>query len=254
MFYFTGRIFFRIALLFFVQCFLISGCGGKSVRDFPSAADLMKTGNKLARDDDYFTAKDFYQRILEDYPDSSERIMALLRLADSHYKEGEYPEAKFNYQKFIELYPVHSKVDHAHFYKAMSYYNIIDLAVRDQTATHSALEGFEEILKRFPNSPYHSRALVKKKESLKSLAGNVLAIGRFYFDTGSYQAAINRLQGLLKEYPEQSFGGEVAFLIAESYFHEQNYDKARVSYHQLLDEFPEGSFSREALNRLKTLR
>ena len=114
-----------------------------------SANELLQQGKRLAKEKETEEAKAKIQLLLEDYPDSKERTAATMLLADLHYSGEEYEEAKFHYQKFIELYPAHQFVDRAHFYKAKSSFKLTDLASRDLTPVHSALEGFERSYRIF---------------------------------------------------------------------------------------------------------
>jgi len=202
----------------------------------------------------FIEAKAAFQQVLEDYPDSKERVRALLLLARAYYSEEEYEEAKFHFQKFIELYPAHLQVDRAYFFKAMTDYKMMDLASRDQTHTREALEGFDQLIERFPKSQYLRDARIKKKVCEASLAKNVFEIGKFYYRTGSYQSAIIRLKNLMQEHPNQKFLDEAIFLLAESYYYEQNYGEALDSYKQLLKKYPRSPFALQARNRVKTLR
>ena len=199
-------------------------------------------------------AKDNINMIMEDFPDSNERIAALMLLADVHYRAEEYEEAKFRYQKFTELYPAHKYVDRAHFYKAMSNFKLSDLASRDLTPVNSALEGFNNFINEFPDSTYKVRAQKIVPQCLDILAQNIFEIGKFYFRTGSYQSAIIRLKSLMVEYPTHSYIAEAEFLLAESYFHEQNYIKARAHYKIVLQKSPRTEFAQEARIKLRKLR
>ena len=193
-------------------------------------------------------------KLMEDFPDSKERIAGLMLLGDIHYKEREYEEAKFNYQKFNELYPAHKFADRAHFYKAMANYKLSDLASRDLTPVHSALEGFENFINDYPKSTYKMQAQQKIKKCLDILARNIFEIGKFYFRTGSYQSAIIRLKSFMVEYPTHSFIAETEFLLAESYFYEQNYNQARAHYKIVLKKYPRTEFAKQARLKLRTLR
>ncbi|NIP99996.1 MAG: outer membrane protein assembly factor BamD [Nitrospinaceae bacterium] len=234
--------------------FLIAGCTTTSERASRTPAELLQEGKHLLKIKEPLKAKEIFQQILEDYPDSQERVQALMFLADVHYWESEYQEAKFHYQKFIELYPTHQYADRAHYYSAMSDYKMMEIATRDQTHTQAALEGFNTLLRQFPNSKYAPRAKVKRKECVTTLARNVFEIGKFYFRTKAYQAAILRLQNLLQKYPDQEFLDEAIFLIGESYYSEENYDKARATYKELLKKYPRSLYVQDARERLKTLR
>ena len=246
--------FISLSLLTVLLALTWVSCASTPEDKYDSAKDLIRAGDKLQSEENYLRAKNKYQQVLEDYPDSKERVRAQILVADALYRGREYEEAKFNYQKFVELYPVHPKVDRAYFYSAMANFKMIDLAARDQTATRAAIEGFSEFIKRFPKSPYRKAAEAKKKESVRKLAKNVFIIGKFYYRNGSYLSAINRLNKLLETWPDEDFNDEALFLVAESYFKEQNYEKARSSYRHLLKRFPASQFTIQARKKLRKFR
>jgi len=243
---------FNILLL--IAIFLFSGCTSTNKKINLSPKELITEGRHQVKIKSYNKAKDFFHQLLEDYPDSKERVQALLFLANTHYLNDEYEESKFHYQKFIELYPANKFVDRAYYYKAMSDYKMREIATRDQTNTLAALEGFEETIKRFPKSPFHEKAVKKKKECLNILATSEFEVGKFYYRTGAYQSAISRLENVRETYPNQGFADEAIFLIAESYLEEENYSEAKENFIELLKKYPKSEFSLDARLRLKTLR
>ncbi|KMP12165.1 hypothetical protein UZ36_01695 [Candidatus Nitromaritima sp. SCGC AAA799-C22] len=237
-----------------LNLWVIAACSSTPERKSSSAQELIEEGIQETKRHSLAEAKAAFQQVLEDFPDSKERVRALMLLARTYYSDQEYEEAKFHFQKFIELYPAHNKVDRAYFYKAMSSYKMMDIASRDQTYTREALEGFKQLMERFPKSQYFNDAQAKKAECEVSLAQNVFEIGKFYYRTGSYQSAITRLKNLMMDHPNQKFLDEAMFLLAESYYHEQNFSEASDSYKQLLKKFPRSPFALQARSRLKTLR
>jgi outer membrane protein assembly factor BamD len=247
---FSKFVSFFTLIIFLTQ---FSGCATTKEKTY-SASQLLQQGKTLAKRKDTDEAKAKIQLLLEDYPDSKERTAATMLLADLHYSGEEYEEAKFHYQKFIELYPAHQFVDRAHFYKAMSSFKLTDLASRDLTPVNSALEGFERFAQDFPKSSYNKKANEKITQCLDILAQNMFEIGKFYYRTGSYQAAILRLKRLKAEYPNHSYILEAEFLLAESYFHEQNFPEASTYYKTVIKNSPRSEFAKEARLRLRAMR
>tara|TARA_Y100000590_G_scaffold89601_2_gene100827 strand:+ start:216 stop:977 length:762 start_codon:yes stop_codon:yes gene_type:complete len=245
----------KFFLIFLLVLFFNLNCSNTPERRTVPPSKLLREAKVFyKKHDDSERAKTKIQSILEDFPDSKERIAGLMLLADIHYKEQEYEEAKFQYQKFTELYPAHKFADRAHFYKAMANYKLSDLASRDLTPVHSALEGFENFINDYPKSTYIGLAQKKIKKCQDILALNIFEIGKFYFRTGSYQSAIIRLKSFMIEYPTHSNIAETQFLLAESYFHEQNYNQARTHYNKVLQKYPRTEFAKEARKKLKTLK
>jgi outer membrane protein assembly factor BamD len=240
--------------LLFIPVFLLLGCTSPNKKINLSPKELITQGKHQVKIHSYNNAKELFQQLLEDYPDSKERVQGLLFLANTHYLDDEYEEAKFHYQKFIELHPANKFVDKAYFYKAMSGFKMREIATRDQTNTIAALEGFEDVIKRFPNSSFSKKAIKKKKECLTILATSDFEVGKFYYRTGAYQSAILRLKSMRETYPNQGFADEAIFIIAESYLEEENYSEAKENFIELLKKYPKSEFSIEARVRLKALR
>ena len=233
---------------------MIGACFSTPEKKTESAQELIKEGIEGIKTNARLQARTAFQQVLDEFPDSKERKQALLLLARTYYTDKEFEEAKFYFQKFIELYPVHPQVDRAYFFKAMSDYKMIDLVSRDQTPTQEALDGFKQLINRFPKSQFLEDAKKKLQKCKLKLAESVLKIGKFYYRTGAYQSAINRLKSLMIDHPQQKILEEAIFLIAESYYHEQNFDEALVSYKKLLKKYPKSQFKLQAINRLKNLR
>ena len=243
-----------LIIILFWSFSVFFGCASAPERRSVPPSKLLQKAKYLFKKDKTEKTKETIQLIMEDFPDSKERIAALMLLGDLHYKEEEYEESKFHYQKFTELYPAHKFVDRAHFYKAMSNFKLADLASRDLTPVNSALEDFRNFINDFPESTYKVQAQKKVLQCLDILAQNIFEIGKFYFRTGSYQSAINRLKSLMVEYPTHSYVAEAEFLLAESYFHEQNYNKARDHYKIVLRNHPRTEFAKQARLKLRELR
>jgi outer membrane protein assembly factor BamD len=219
-----------------------------------SPNELLQKGKRQFKKKEYTEAEKTFTQLLEDYPDSKERIESLMLLGDVLYKSKSYDEAKLNYEKFIELYPAHPRVDKAYFFRAMSDFKSTDHAARDQSAVVSAIEGFQDLIKAFPKSQFKAEAEIKISQSNNKLAENAFSIGKYYFRTGSYLSAILRLKKLMETYPKQNFIDEAIYLLAESYYQEQNFSKAKKTFNRLLDDHPSSVFAREARLRLRSIK
>ena len=243
-----------LIIISFWSFLVFPGCASTPKRVSGPPSKLLQKAKYFFKKDKIKKAKETIQVIMEDFPDSKERIAGLMLLGDLNYKEEEYEESKFHYQKFSELYPAHKYVDRAHFYKAMSNFKLADLASTDLNPVKSALEGFRNFIDGFPKSTYKAQAEKRIGMCLNILAQNIFEIGKFYFRTGSYQSAINRLKSLMAEYPSHSYIAEAKFLLAESYFYEQNYNKARNHYKMVLRNHPRTEFAKQARLKLIELK
>ena len=215
---------------------------------------LLQEAKDFLKVENFEDAKSTLKDLLEDFPDSKEREQAQILLAEVLYRDGEYQEAKVHYKRFLELYPASSLAPRAQYFRAMSDFRQMDVATRDQTFTQNALDGFNLLIKQHPKSKYYKPAQRRKQKCLTSLATNQMEIGRFYFRTSAFQAAITRLKKLVTTYPQQTFLDEAIFLLGESYYNEQSFKNAKSYYRQLIQKYPRSEFVKEARTRLKTIR
>jgi soluble lytic murein transglycosylase len=87
----------------------------------PFAADAMfQIGRGYAQSLNFVEAITWYERVIEQSPDSSAAKDALLQLASAYARVGKTKEAFSRYQAFIDKYPQDEKVDRA-------YLNVIDI-------------------------------------------------------------------------------------------------------------------------------
>lgn len=234
---------------------LLNGCGGSLLNlSEKTPEELLKDGVTYTRAENYTDAKTSLNKLIEDFPDSPEKVTASLLIAEVHYKNDQFAESKFMFKSFLELYPAHRLADRAFFFMAMSDYKLMDLETRDQTFAQNALEEFEKFIKTYPKSKYLPLAETKRKQCLESLARNQMEIGKFYFRTSAFHSAITRFQQLMSTYPDQPFMDEVLFLLGESFYNEQNFEKAKQKYQELIHKFPRSEFVQEARTRLREIQ
>lgn len=247
----------KLRFAFGLGLFLASALLGCStlldpVKDDPKV--LLQEAKDYIKVNNLEDAKTILDELLEDFPDSKEREMAQILLGEVYYRDDQYEEAKVHYKRFLELYPASRLAARAQYFKAMCDFKLMDVATRDQTASQYALDGFNLVIQQYPDSKYHKLAQKRKTVCLASLAMNQMEIGRFYFRTSAFQAAISRLKKLVATYPQQAFLDEAIFLLGESYYNEQNFKNAQTYYRQLIQKFPRSEFVKEARTRLRTIR
>lgn len=233
---------------------LSAGCSisKKDLRE--TAQDYYLFGTKVYETGNYAKAKEAFQKILDEYPDSELRREALLNLADSYYKNEEYEEAHFQYQKFLELYPTHPHADTILYRMSMCGFLRMRPDDRDQTITEEAIQDLEHFLLTYPKSPHFHDVLLKAIYCKNKLAAHELGVAKFYFDQGAYHSAMGRLDRIVRYYPAVAFLDEVLFYQAESYFREESREKAAELFKSLISQFPESRFAAQAQERLAKIR
>jgi outer membrane protein assembly factor BamD len=191
-----------IFALIFLSCLVgAAGCsyftGSKRVE---SAEELAEKGMQSFDEEDYKDALKAFTTLKERYPYSKYAILAELKVADAHFYREEYPEAIGAYEDFVELHPKNEAIPYVKYQIGLGYYGQMLTKDRDQTPTRMAILSFERILKEHADSPYAGEARKKINDCRKLLAEHDLYVGRFYYKSEYYRAALGRFEGVMTDY------------------------------------------------------
>ena len=202
---------------------LLTGCAKEPPFD---PVEKFKDAEKQMQKFRYEEARKAYQEIQEKAPDRSYDADIMLRIADTYYGEEKYSEALVEYQAFLNFHPVHRDASYAQYQIAMCSYQEITTIDRDPAVTRAALKEFQNLLAKYPGSPYEEEANKNVTLCREKLAEYELYVGKFYQKKGSYQAALGRLERLLKDYPGSAAEKEALYYIGLS--HQERGDKAKA--------------------------
>lgn len=222
-----NKMCFRPHLLTFLAMVLIalSSCASDSTKD-KDAENLIKDRpveelyNRAAvmlDAGEYKKSARAFTFVDTQYPYSEWAMRAQLMAAYANYKDLEYPEAIAGLDRYIQLFPGSDDVAYAYYLRALSHYEQIVDVRRDQGTTLDAMEAFDAVMERFPNTPYARDAQLKRDLTLDHLAGKEMTVGRYYQKQGIYSAALKRYLNVIKQYETTTQTPEALFRMVESY-------------------------------------
>lgn len=240
----TGSLLMLILSLLF--------CGPKKIERDPtkqSDSQLYQLGMAQLEHGNYQEARETFRVVFESFPKSDYRILAKLAYADCFYlQDGEANLllAIQEYQDFITLFPFSPKAAYAQSQIGMCYFLMKEKPDRDQTNTRKALDEFKKVIDNYPTSGYYQPAYKKLLECYSLLAEHDVVIAHFYQKTGRHQAAVDRLKGLLKTYPESVYQPKYYFQLAKSLEKLGHYNESCTFYDSLLHKWPNSEFTADA--------
>ena len=233
---------------------VLPACAGHNLdlQALSSASDqvVWEAGENAVAKKDWESARQYFRRLIDAFPQSEHQADARIALADSYFEEGgvgNYVLAVSSYREFLTLFPQHPKSDYAQFRAGESYLKQMGSSDRDQTATHQALEEYQRLLDVYPQSTWVEPAREKIRQCRQALARSDFQVGYFYQKTRkSWRSAIGRYETIVTEYPDYEKFDEVLFRLSQCLAFSGRYAEARPPLGRLQAEFPQSSFIEEA--------
>jgi outer membrane protein assembly factor BamD len=201
---------------------LTAGCGGKAKnRDTAYVARDVDTLYAAAKDrldrGDVKVAAELFDEVERQHPYSPWARRAQLMSAFSYYVARDYTKAVQSAQRFLSIHPGNKDAPYAYYLIALCYYEQISDVTRDQKITQQSLAALNDIVRRYPNTPYASDARLKIDLVYDHLAGKDMEIGRYYERSGKWLAAVLRFRNVTQNYQTTSHAAEALFRQVESY-------------------------------------
>jgi len=237
-----------IVLILIFIFFLLLNCGGKKPikkEEFDPVVYLKKA-DELVSKKEYEEARKLLLEIKNRESAREYAPLAQLKIADSYLKEDDPDLAIIEYRRFLELYPESTYAPYAQYSIAMAYFRRIEGAERGAGTAQKALEEFLKLEKMYPRHPYGDVLPLRIQKCRNIIAEGELLIGKFYYKKGSYKAAIGRLEGIVKNYPDFKNLDETLYLLADSYKKLNMLENAKIYLNMLKERFPESQFAKKA--------
>lgn len=203
---------------FLLVAMLLSACAEKeepyndrTVEElYNTAMDRFEAGN-------YQKAAKAFAEVERQHPYSNWALKAQLMSAYCYYEAKKYDEAIENFNVFIQLHPGHPEVAYAYYMLGLCHYEQIPIIERDQKPCELSLKAFQEVVTRFPTSPYAKDAKFKIDLIRDHLAGKEMDVGRYYQKQYAYLPAINRFKEVVTKYQTTSHVPEALHRMIECY-------------------------------------
>jgi outer membrane protein assembly factor BamD len=191
----------------------------------------------------YEVARLTLQTLINTYDSSEYLAKAKLAIADSWYREGGargLAQAEAEYKDFILFYPTMEESAEAQEKVCMIHYKQMEKADRDPLHANRAEDECRQLLVQFPNSKFAPQVQQLLRNIQEVLADHEFRTGYFYHHKGSFPAAANRFEGLVKQFPLFSGADEALWLLADSYHRmgDRFEDRQAEALSRILKEYP----------------
>jgi outer membrane protein assembly factor BamD len=244
----------RRELLIIAALVLVLTSAGCSQRKVPSGQDYYTQARAYYSMGQYRGAVDNYQHLIDQYPFSPYAEEAELRIGLAYYKMGDHAQAVAALSDFQRMHPTSKNLALATYYLGMTYYDQVGKPDRDQSNTERALQQFEIIEQRFPESQFGELAHQRIVICRELLARNELYIGDFYTSRANFRASESRLAELMEKYSDTPVAPEALYKLGQSLEKEGKKYSAAQAFTALTMHFPKSSYVQPAKRELAKLK
>ena len=145
-----------------------------------------------------------YKKVVSNAPYSKYAPRAQFRIGELYKKLEFYTEAREAFQKIVEDYPNSDIAGEAKFQVALCASSASSKSGYDQQLTAQAIKEFDEFAREHPDSELVKKAREEKGQLLDKRANSYLNIARFYERVGKYSSAHIYYNKILEEFKDSS--------------------------------------------------
>ncbi len=233
-------------LLLVIICLFLAACSGSKDKPQSTAELYFQKGEKQFESKLYDDAIASWEKVRDTFYSPKLSMLAELKIAETYYVAKRYDEAASAFSHFLEQHPNDPRAASIYYRMGLSHYQQILTPDRDQTTTQKALDSFTKLIELFPNDSRVQEAKDQIQRCRTRLAEHEVYVGKFYLKKKRYQAAINRLEGILESFPDYFYRDEAYFYLGKTYILVKDTPKALVIYNKLATEFPNSDFLEKA--------
>ena len=201
---------------------------------------------------DFKRAVKKFEEVDRQHPYSDWARKSLLMSAYANYEAGEYDDCITAAQRYITLHPGSPDAAYAQYLIASSNYDQIPDTSRDQARTEKALNALDEVIRKYPDTPYAAKAKEKVAFARDQLAGKEMTIGRYYLDRRDYTGAINRFKVVVTKYQTTRQVEEALERLTEAYMALGIVSEAQTAAAVLGHNFPDSPWYKRAYQLVKS--
>lgn len=226
-----------LAFLLLTSLFLFTACSPNTVvPPAKNASVYFQEGEVFFEKGLYKDAIASWEKVRDSYFSPELNILAELKIAEAHFLAEEYIEAAVAYEAFLTNHPDNPRVPDVLYQLGLSYMYQILAPDQDQSATVYALNAFNTLQDRFPKDRRAEEVQVYIDRLRNQLAASELFIAQYYLRTKYYSAAINRIEGLLKKYPNYYQRDKAYYYLGQAYLMIGEQEKAIEAFNALFND------------------
>ncbi|ATM96994.1 outer membrane protein assembly complex subunit YfiO [Yersinia frederiksenii] len=207
---------------------VLTGCSSNKdvVPDNPPS-ELYATAQQKLQDGNFKGAITQLEALDNRYPFGPYSQQVQLDLIYAYYKSADLPLAQASIDRFMRLNPTHPNIDYVLYMRGLTDMALDDSALqgffgidrsdRDPQHAKAAFRDFNQLIQSYPNSQYATDAQKRLIFLKDRLAKHELAVAQYYTKRGAYVAVVNRVEQMLRDYPDTQATRDALPLMENAY-------------------------------------
>ncbi len=197
---------------------VLAGCASdkKIVPDQP-LTEIYDEAYTAFNKKDYDKAAEKFALAETQHPTSPYAADALIMAAYSHYMDDDFAGALMVTDRFMRFHPGHMDVPYVLYLRGMCYYRQVSDVRREPGMSVYALNQFQQLVERFPDSEYAKNAKNKIIILKNYIAGKIMYAARNDMAVQNWPSAITRFQSIVTDAQETVMTPEALFRLTECY-------------------------------------
>ena len=239
----------------------LAACGAK--QQVPQLGEaqadkfLFDRGTEALAKKSWLSAREYFRRLVDSYPQSQYRAEAKLGIGDSYLGEGRVDNLILGaneFKEFLAYFPTSPRSDYAQYRLTWAASEQMLSAQRDQTATHEALGEAVKFIESYPESKYRPEVEKLYREARDRLSESYFRIGLLYYRSRWMPGAASRFSDIVREDPGYTKRDELFYYYGETLIRLNGQAEALAMFEKILAEFPKSKFRKKAEKRVAELK
>ncbi|MFC3394666.1 outer membrane protein assembly factor BamD [Brenneria rubrifaciens] len=207
----------------------LAGCSSNSKDAVPDSppSELYANAQQKLQDGNFKAAITQLEALDNRYPFGPYSQQVQLDLIYAYYKSAELPLAQASIDRFLRLNPTHPNVDYVLYMRGLTDMALddsvlqgffgVDRSDRDPQYARAAFRDFSRLIQGYPNSLYATDANKRLVYLKERLAKYELSVAQYYTKRSAYVAVVNRVEQMLRDYPDTKATKDALPLMENAY-------------------------------------
>ena len=210
---------------------------------------IFEKGIQFLEEKKYKESIDQFIKISDEFPFSQYSSHSQIYNAYINFELNKTEQTILILNDYISMNPAGLFTEYAEYLIAMCYYVKTSDPSRDSKFTKIAIEKFNKITKKYPNSKYAKDAKLKLEYLKNYLARKEFEVGMYYLKNNAPSPAINRFSIIIKDYQGSNIIPQTLYRMYEAFEMLKLKNNSEQTYSILKYNFPKSRWTQEIANK-----